>query len=44
MTDLEKEHMMNGEYNELVEHQRRLDEERDAQVRLFSVLLEIVMG
>ena len=33
MTDSEREHVMNGNLNELVEQQRRLDEEREAQVR-----------
>ncbi len=32
VTELEKEHAMNGNFNQLVEHQRKIDEERDAQV------------
>ena len=32
VTDLERQHVMNGKLDDLVEHQRRMDEERDAQV------------
>lgn len=32
VTDVEREHVMNGNLDDLVEHQRRMDEERDAQV------------
>lgn len=33
MTDLEKEHVMSGNLDQLVEEQRRIDEEKDAEVR-----------
>lgn len=32
VTEIEREHVMNGKMDDLVEHQRRVDEERDAQV------------
>ncbi len=35
VTDLEREHAMNGKLDDLVEHQRRMDEERDAQVTTY---------
>ena len=33
MTDLEREHVMSGNLDQLVEEQRRVDEEKDAEVR-----------
>lgn len=33
MTDLEREHVMSGNLDQLVEEQRRIDEEKDAEVR-----------
>ena len=32
MTDLEREHVMSGNLDQLVEEQRRIDEEKDAEV------------
>ena len=33
VTDLEREHVMSGNLDQLVEEQRRIDEEKDAEVR-----------
>ena len=33
MTDVEREHVMSGNLDQLVEEQRRIDEEKDAEVR-----------
>ena len=32
MTDLEREHVMSGNLDQLVEEQRRIDEEKDSEV------------
>lgn len=32
MTDIEREHVMSGKLDQLVEEQRRIDEEKDAEV------------
>jgi hypothetical protein len=34
VTELEREQVMNGNLADLMEHQKRIDEERDAQVRI----------
>ena len=33
VTDVEREHVMSGNLDQLVEEQRRIDEEKDAEVR-----------
>lgn len=39
VTEIEREHVMNGSLNDLVEHQHRMDAERDSQVcRVFIVV------
>ena len=36
MTDIEREHVMNGNLDDLIKQQQRMDEERDAQVRVYT--------
>lgn len=40
VTETEREHIMNGKLDDLVEHQRRMDEERDAQVSGMSMAIK----
>ena len=44
VTEIEREHVMNGKLDDLVEHQRRMDEERDAQVLKEGVNKEAVIS